>query len=94
MEAIPELTIEMATTASQHLDQFMDVIDMLAYHGQLSTIVAAMQVAWPLIQRADILEWALDDFAASAVDYMVLERLERGTTPDANDPQLIEQLEA
>ena len=94
MDAIPALAIEMAATANKHLDQFMDVIDMLAYHGQLSTIVAAMRAAWPLVQHSDILEWAIDEFAESAVDYIVLDRLERGATPDASDPELIEQLEA
>jgi hypothetical protein len=94
MDAIPALAIEMAVTADKHLDQFMDVIDMLAYHGQQTTIVAAMQVAWPLVQRSDILDWAIDEFAESAVDGIVLDRLERGAALDASDPELIEQLEA
>jgi hypothetical protein len=94
MDAIPALTVEMAATAGKHLDQFMEVIDMLAYHGQQTTIVAAMQVAWPLVQCSDILEWAIDEFAESAVDYIVLDRLERGAALDASDPELIEQLEA
>ena len=94
MDAIPALAIEMAATAGKHLDQFMEAIDMLAYHGQQTTIVAAMQAAWPLVQRSDILDWAIDEFAESAVDSIVLDRLERGAAPDASDPELIEQLEA
>ena len=94
MDAIPALTIEMAATADKHVDQFMEVIDMLAYHGQLSVIVAAMRTAWPLVQHSDILEWAIDEFAESAVDSIVLDRLERGEVLDASDPELIEQLEA
>jgi hypothetical protein len=58
------------------------------------SIVVAMQVAWPLVQGSDILEWAIDEFAESAVDYIVLDRLERGAEPDASDPEPIEQLEA
>ena len=93
-DAIPALALEMAATAGKHLDQFMEVIDMLAYHGQQTTIVAAMQAAWPLVQRSDILDWAIDEFAESAVDYIVLDRQERGAAPDASDLELIEQLEA
>jgi hypothetical protein len=94
MDVIPALAREMAATADRHLDQFMEVIDMLAYHGQLAVIVAAMRAAWPLVQRSDVLEWAIDEFAESAVDSIVLDRLERGEALDARDPELIEQLEA
>jgi hypothetical protein len=91
---IPSLAREMAATAGRHLDLFSGVLDMLAYHGHLPAIVEAMRIAWPAVKRSDVLEWAIDDFAEAAVDYVVFDQMERNPTPAADDPALIELLEA
>lgn len=93
-EAIPPLARELAGHAGHDIDTFNNVIDMLAYHGQLATIVDMLRIAWPLVEKSrNVVPWAIDEFSASATDYEVLHYLEHHAEPDPHDAQLIERLE-
>jgi hypothetical protein len=93
-EAIPALAHAMAKTARKDLDVFHNVMDQLAYHGQLAALVEAMHTAWPSVRKSrDLMSWAIPEFAAEASNYVIFDHLEHNPTPDAADPALKEQLE-
>jgi hypothetical protein len=93
-EAVPAMMNEMAAMADKHIDTFNNVLDQLAYHGQLSALVEAVRIAWPRIKvSGDIVPWGIDEFAVRAADYNLFDYLERHSSPSANDPELIERLE-
>jgi hypothetical protein len=93
-EIVSALANEIAASAGREIDTFNNVLDQLAYHGQLSVLVKAMRIAWPLVKGSgDIVLWGSDEFAARATDYVVFDYLEHTTSPDANDPELIQPLE-
>jgi len=90
-ERLPEAY---AHDAHYYPDTFTNVLDRLAYHGQLSALLAAMRNAWPLVKKSgDIMDWAIGEFALSAVDFVVFDYLERNPTPDPRDPELLKPLE-
>jgi hypothetical protein len=94
LDAIPKLANEIAATAGENIDTFNNVIDQLAYHGQLAVLVEAMRIAWPRVKDADdIVPWGIQEFAAQAVDYEVFHYLEQHPTPDPQDPELLGNLE-
>ncbi|MBS1251739.1 MAG: Protein translocase subunit SecA [Anaerolineales bacterium] len=93
-DEVRSLSREMAETAGDDIDRFNNVVDQLAYHGQLSTLVEMMRIAWPLVQESDnIVAWGVDEFAQKAADFEVFDYLEHNPTPDADDPELMERLE-
>jgi hypothetical protein len=66
---------------------------MLAYHGQLATLVEMMRIARPLVEDStDIVPWGQDEFATYAIDYEVFDYLEHTAAPTADDPQLQERV--
>jgi hypothetical protein len=92
--AVPVLVNEIATIADKDIDIFNNVLDHLAYHGYLSVLVEAMRIAWPRVKDSDnIVPWGTDEFAMRAADYVIFDYLERHVSPNAKDPELIEQLE-
>jgi hypothetical protein len=93
-DAVPSLATEMATTADRNIDTFNNVLDRLAYHGQLAALVEAMRIAWPQVKDAEnIVAWGIEEFAAQAGDYEVFQYLEQHATADPKDPELLGNLE-
>jgi hypothetical protein len=98
IDKIPALARELAKTAGEEIDLFSSVVDQLAYHDQLSTVVEMIRIAWPLVKESDdIVPWGIDRFAGEAVNYEVFNYLEHHSSPDARpdagDPELLERLE-
>ncbi len=92
IEQLPALTRELAVVAGNDLDIFNSVIDRLAYHGQITTLLEAMRIAWPYVQQSDVFGWAINEFAGKSADFVALDYLEHTTSPDAGDPELIDRL--
>lgn len=91
---ISPMANEMAETADNDIDQFFKLIDMLAYHNQLSPLVKAMRITWPLIKGSNnIMDYGLNEFVGKACDYEVLDYLAHHSAPDANDPALTKKFE-
>jgi hypothetical protein len=87
------LARELAPSAGKHLDPFVRTLDMLDYHGQLPVLLEIMPLAWPTVKDATgIFDWAIDEFASRAADYVVFDLLERNPALEANDPELQEKL--
>lgn len=94
LEAIPALAHTMAQTAGKDLDIFRNVMDQLAYHGQLAALVEATRTAWPLVRKSrDLMSWAIPEFAEEAANYVIFDHLEHNPAPDAADATLKERLE-
>jgi len=62
-ERVLVLAREMAETADDDVDEFAQVIDLLAYHGQLVALAEATRIAWPLIKDSSNILWGQDSFA-------------------------------
>lgn len=93
-ELVRTLARELAPLAGKQIDHFNRVESGLAYHGQLSTLVEAMRLAWPHVESStDIVPWGIREFAGRAVAYEVLDHVERAGTPDSADPGLLARLQ-
>ena len=93
-DVLSSLANEIATTAGRDIDTFNNVLDRLAYHGQLSTLVEMMRIAWPLVKTSDnIVPWGVDESARQAIDYEIFNYLEHSPSPDAGDPEMMRRLE-
>ena len=91
-ERVRELALEIATTAGDDVDQFVRMMDMLAWHGYCGTLGEAMHIAWPLIRDSPDVLWGRDKFSSCGADCIVFERLERNSKLDGRDPELVEQV--
>jgi hypothetical protein len=92
-QQILALAAEMAAIAHQHIDQFIDTLDRLAYHGQLAALVEACRIAWPRIKEsADILPWGIEEFSVLAGDWVIFDYLEHHAASAGDDSELVERL--
>jgi len=92
-ETVLDLAKEIGEIAGDSIDTFNNVVDLLAYHGQLSTLVETMRIASPGVEHsANIVPWGVDEFVHRAVDFVIFDYVERHPLPDANAPELKEQL--
>ncbi|MFQ5796945.1 MAG: SEC-C metal-binding domain-containing protein [Candidatus Bipolaricaulia bacterium] len=92
-DAVVTQARELARTADQDIDIFNNVLDMLAYHDQLSVLVEAVRLAWPSVEAsADIVPWGIEEFAERAADYLVFDQLERHASLDPRDPKFLERV--
>jgi hypothetical protein len=80
--------------SDKHIDLYLNVLDQLAYHAQLSVLLEAVSLAFPRIKAStDILPWAIDEFAQRASEYVIFDYLERQPSVAADDPELLARLE-
>jgi len=85
---------EMAAAVEQNADMFGLVLDQLAYHGQLATLVEMLRIAWPLAKGShNILPWGIDDLQSKAIWFETLHYCEHASSPRPDDPQLRQRLE-
>jgi hypothetical protein len=88
---IPAMANQMAQAAEKNIDQFFNLMDLLAYHNQLATLISATTIAWPQVKDSTTI-LGIDEFANQATDYIVFNYLTQTTTPDSNDPTLLAQI--
>jgi hypothetical protein len=87
------LALALAPWGGQHLDQFTLTLDRLDYHGQLAVLLKIMPLAWPEVKNGTgYFDWAIDEFAARAADYVVFGMLELDPALEASNPNLQEKL--
>jgi hypothetical protein len=83
VEVIPSLAREIAKTAGRDIDTFNKAADQLAYHGQLSALVDAYNIAWPLVKESsEIVPWGIDEFSMKAGFYAIFDALEQGVAAE------------
>jgi len=83
VEAIPSFAREIAKTAGRDIDTFNKTADQLAYHGQLSALVDAYNIAWPLVKESsEIVPWGIDEFSKKAGSYAAFDALEQGAAAE------------
>jgi hypothetical protein len=93
LDKVPAMATELAQRAGKDLDTAYHVVDLLAYHGQLSTLVDMMRTGWESVQQGKgLVSWAVPEFAARAVAYEVFDYVESTSSPDVSDPNLLERL--
>lgn len=93
-QTIPALVQELSQHASEVPEIIVAIADQLAYYGQLSALVSLFEQAWPAIQTSqEIDEWAIEEFAVHATNYIILHYLETNATPSPDDQDLQAQLD-
>ena len=93
LDGIAPWAREMAEHADD-IDMFNLVLDPLAYHGQLPTLVEMMRIGWPLVRESDnIISLGIDEFVDRAVRFEILFYCEQAESPCPEDPELIRRLQ-
>ena len=88
-EALPELLAPFAE--NPNLDMFAIVVDRLMYHGQTRSLIQTMARAWPQVSKsADLLPWAIEEFAGQLMNLHLFDYLKTAPAPRADDPALLE----
>jgi hypothetical protein len=94
LDALPALVRELTDTAKFDIDIFNNIMDQLAYYGQLRLIVDVMRLAWPLVKTpGNVVPWGIDEFGFEAVQYVLLDYGQQHISPEPEDPALVEQIE-
>jgi hypothetical protein len=92
-DALAALVRELTDTAKFDIDIFNNIIDRLAYYGQLSLLLDATRRAWPLVNEpGNVVPWGIAEFSEQAIGFILFDHLERHTPPDPSDPALIEHI--
>jgi hypothetical protein len=93
-ERLPELTEPLADAALQSIDEFMQVVDLLRFHGQTEPLITMMSAVWPAIRQSpDLLESLADEFATVLILLILGRHLDRGGEPRLDDPVLHAELD-
>jgi hypothetical protein len=93
LEVVPALARELAARAGRDIDTFNRASEALAYHGQLSVLVEAFRIAWPLVKASDnIVPWGISAFAKKGANYEILDYVERTASPDPAEPVLLDRV--
>lgn len=93
LDALPDLTQEAVTIATQHLWIFNDLIHLLAYHNQLPTLVEMTRAAFCELQKTEPKKQSYKEFIRLAIDAEVLTYLEHHPVPASIPAALRERLE-
>jgi hypothetical protein len=92
-DVVPSLARELASRAGRDIDIFNRASEALAYHGQLSVLVEAFRIAWPLVKTSDnVVPWGISGFANYGADYEIFEYLEHTASPDPADAALLDRV--
>ncbi len=92
-EAVHAYALELAGQAWDHFDHWRHTESQLAFHGRSRTLRAVMYMAWPKVRETEnIFPWARDGFAHRAIQYEILDFIERTSMPSGDDPQLLERV--
>ncbi|MGH7454545.1 MAG: YecA family protein, partial [bacterium] len=92
-ERIHAFMNELAARAGRDIDTFNNVVNQLAYHNRLSTLIDAMHIGWPLVNHSgEIVPWGVDEFADQAVKFLVFDYVEQHPAAIAGDAELFERI--
>jgi hypothetical protein len=93
LDAVGPLADELADHAAEGPDLFDEILDQLAFHGQLALLTGMLRRAFPHFQQAEELaDWALVEYAEWGADFETYTRLEEDPATNASDPVLLERL--
>jgi hypothetical protein len=93
LEVVPSLARELAGRAGRDIDAFNRARDALAYHGQLSVLVEAMRIAWPLVKSSkNVVPWGVSEFADKGAEHEIFDYLEHTASPDPANPVLLDRI--
>lgn len=80
---------DLATMATQNIDEFYPCIQLVAYHSSLAPIAEAMQGAWDAVrEHSDIMPFAKNRFANGVIEYAILAHYEKNGTVDLENSSL------
>ena len=93
-DGLSPLIKDLANTDNHDIDMLNQSLDALAYHGQLALLVDTMHDAWPWVQEpGNVVPWGIDEFSSQAINCVLMAYSLQTAEPDANDPNLVEQLD-
>lgn len=80
---------DLATVASQNIDEFYPSVQLIAYHSSLAPLAEATQDAWDAVRKnSDIMPFAKDRFANRTIEYAILAHYEQHGTVDLETSDL------
>ncbi len=83
----------LAGLAGTHIDEFDRMVEKLAYHGDLSSLVSGYRIALPEVKTSsDIVSWGVSEFVNRAISYESFARLEQQPDLQADDAELLNRL--
>jgi hypothetical protein len=92
-DVVPSLTRELAARAGRNIDIFNRATDALAYHGQLSVLVEARRIAWPVVKSSNnVVPWGIHAFAETGVTHEIFDYVEHTASPDPADVVLLDRV--
>jgi hypothetical protein len=92
-EVVPSLARELAARAGRDIDTFNRTSEALAYHGQLSVLVEAFRIAWPLVKASDnVVPWGISAFATKGANYEIFDYVEHADSADPADAVLLDRV--
>lgn len=92
-DAVPPLVRDLASTVKHDIDVLNNVLDALAYYGQLPLIIEAMRLAWPWVQEpGHVVPWGIDGFCLRAVHFALFAYSMQHHDPDPEAPALVEHI--
>lgn len=85
---------ELAPLAGKDIDIFNRTEEMIAYHGQLPSLVDSMRLAWPTVKSSsDIVPWGIDEFCTRGMSYELLHFADHTPAPIIQKAGLLASLE-
>jgi len=88
-ELVPGLLAPFARDPDSDIDGFFRVMDLLMYYGQVDPLLETMAAARPSLgSSGKLLPGVEDEFIEMGAQLTVLNHLEKGGTPDLEDPRL------
>jgi hypothetical protein len=92
-DLLPELTTRLASHAGRDPDTFHRTLERLEYHGRLDLLLPLMRQAWPVVRDAeDILDWAIDEYADTAIWLEICAFLDDNPQGVGTDAALLERV--
>ncbi|MBI4675944.1 MAG: SEC-C domain-containing protein [Chloroflexi bacterium] len=94
-DRVNTLAAQFAQIAADKTEEFFGVLDALLYHGQTSTLLEEMKLAWDRVSDdPDITPSGVNDFFEVILDLNLFQYLETTPQPRADDPALVESIRA
>lgn len=90
---VRELIFELvAKEGDRHLNNFTNVIDQLAYNGQLDLVNEAMPLAIPSFRESSMFDWVIDEYVVRTGNFVILHYFINQPKPSSKDSKLLKKL--
>lgn len=92
LERATGLAQEIAEVAGDDVDNYVEIVDQLAYHGMLAELSQISHMAWPNIKASNNIMWGKNKFAEWGADCVLFEQLETTGELSLEDSELMQKI--